>query len=286
MTLTIRSCGLLFAIAGALVAGCGDKKPEKKSGNQQQTSTPSQASASNKPSRPAAPVGNRSTPLESYKELTKGADLMAHYFRLSGIPEDLSNVAERVDQSYSYERDAFKKRDLLVKFRETVSAQVDEAKKSPYVWVNLPEAASVGKGAIGTFDFEKKAFPLGFFLQEAVFEGGRNQFSSKPVPPEKNPGPGLAYGDNNYSSIYFSNWRDFEFLPMPDEAKAKELEGLKNKLRSNDMRGVLQVRAYLFINDLAGESNDARVRIASNSIRAQIMKVQLLDVDGKVLAEK
>lgn len=271
---------LAIAAIATVLAGCGDEKSESK--NQASHSTPERKSSTQ-----SAPAGDPATRLDAYKELSKGEDLMAHYFRLSGMPDDLSDVANYHYPAYQQEHDAFKKRDLLAQFKNSIQTRVDAAKQGPYVLINLPEYASIGKGALGSYDFDKKAFHVGYFEKEKVYKSSRydNPYATKSKDTVVDVGTGLAFQDNNFSTLYFSNWKDFEYLTVADEAMARDLEGKRNKYRTSDNKGLLQVRIYAFINELVGNRVPPHL-IAQNAVSAQIMKLQLLDQDGKVLAEK
>lgn len=240
------------------------------------------------PTPVVGPQGNPGTPLSAYKPLTSGDQLMAHYFALVGVPEDVSNLAN-FDREYQRAQGDFARRDRLTKFRAELVAAAAEAKAAPYIVFDLPEFASIGRGALGAYDFEKKAFQLRFLAKEVVHSGGRFTPSPGARQPtsssssSQDPGPGMRFEGNDYSSLYFSNWRDFEYLPIPDEAKARELDGKKDKYRASDGKGVLGIHVYAVINaPMQGKS----LSIAANSVQAQIMKIQLVDLEGKVLAEK
>lgn len=247
--------------------------------------------ASPEPAAPAPVMGaqvNPGTPLSAYKPLTSGDQLMAHYLALVGVPEDASSLAI-YDGEYQRAQGDFARRDRLAKYRAELVTAAAQAKAAPYVVFDLPEFAAIGRGALGAYNFEKKAFQLRFFAKEVVPQGGR--FAPSPGARQANSassssqdyGPGLKFGGNDYSSLYFSNWRDFEYLTIPDEAKARDLDGKKNQYRISDRKGVLGIRAYVFINaPLQADS----FSVAANSVQAQIMKIQLVDFEGKVLAEK
>lgn len=291
MTMNFRTT-LAIATLAILVTACGKEPPPLMSlppvkEHPKVAEQPGSPEPANPPPVVGLP-GNSDTPLSSYKPLNSGDQLMAHYFALVGVPEDVSSLAN-FDPEYRRAQGDFARRDRLSKFRAELVAAAAQAKLMPYLVLELPEFASIGRGALGTYDFEKRAFQLQYFAKDVVRQGGRFNPSpgarqtTSPSSSSQDPGPGVRFAGNDYSSLYFSNWRDFEYLPIPDEAKARGLDEKKNQYRTADRKGVLGIRAYVFVQaPMQGHS----MTVAANSVQAQIMKIQLVDLEGKVLAEK
>lgn len=290
--MTTISTTTLALTAAILLTACGKEPPPLMS--LPPVKELPKAMVQSAPPEPAAPApmvgpkGNPGTPLSDYKPLTSGDQLMAHYLALTEVPEDVKSLAN-YDREYQRAQGDFARQDRLTKYRAELVTAAAQAKAAPYVVVDLPEFAGIGRGALGTYDFEKKAFKLGFFAKEVASQGGR--FAPSPGARQANSasnssqdyGPGLRFGGNDYSSLYFSNWRDFEYISIPDEAKARDLDVKKNQYRMSDRKGVLGIRAYVFINAPMQVDSFA---VAANSVQAQIIKIQIVDLEGKVLAEK
>jgi hypothetical protein len=99
------------------------------------------------------------------------------------------------------------------------------------------------------FDFEKKAFPL----NSSLWDSSSYRY----------------FSDNSNYKLSFSNGDVFRFLKTPTEEEARKIEGLRAQYRD------LQLVVYAFVQD---------ANPSARSIRAEIVKVVLLDNKGNVLA--
>jgi len=111
-------------------------------------------------------------------------------------------------------------------------------------YVKLEIADSIDK-----YDFEKKGFPLA----SSVWEKGSYRY----------------FGDNSNYKIGFNNGADFRYLGVPEEDKARVIEGLRSKYA--DMRTVV----YGYVQE---------ADVSKKLVLAQILKIELLDKQGNVLA--
>lgn len=104
---------------------------------------------------------------------------------------------------------------------------------------------------IEKYDFEKKAFPLNSSLWEA---GSYRYFS-----------------DHSAYKLSFSNGDAFRLLKTPTEEEARKIESLRAQYRE------LQLVVYSFIQD---------ANPSERSVKAEIVKVVLLDNKGNVLSSQ
>lgn len=105
----------------------------------------------------------------------------------------------------------------------------------------------VGNAQLGAYDFERKGFPV-------------NEFDND----------GQRYFNDNYGyKLSWANRDQVRFATVPDEAQARELESLRTRHR-------LGLKVYFF----AQSAN-----LNSQTIEAHVTRVQVVDRDGRVLAE-
>lgn len=102
---------------------------------------------------------------------------------------------------------------------------------------------------IQKYDFTQKGFPL----SSSVWEKGAYRY----------------FGDNSTYKIGFNNGATFRYLNVPEEEKARAIESLRATYEATH----LVVYAYI---------QDADV--SQKVVQAQIMKVELVDKKGNVLA--
>lgn len=102
---------------------------------------------------------------------------------------------------------------------------------------------------VDKYDFEKKAFPL----NKSLWESGSFRF----------------FSDNSTYKLSFSNGEAFRFLSTANDEDARKIEGLRTQYEA------LELVAYCFFQD-ADPSN--------RSVKAEIVKVALVDKKGNVIA--
>jgi len=235
----------LALVAG--LAGCKDKAPADAAA----TTPPSLADATQpaavaeqakEAARANLPKGDPNTPAGNYVEIDSGNQIMFAYLGIAGMPIDYNEVAGNYSRDYLGTSDEFKKNDLLKALKVKIDAGVAQAAQQRYVKLEI--ADSVGK-----YDFEKKAFPL----DSSVWEKGSYRY----------------FGDNSNYKIGFNNGASFRYLNVPEEDKARVIEGLRSKYES--MRTVV----YGFVQD---------ADVSKKTVQAQILKIELMDKNGNVLA--
>ncbi|PZP30121.1 MAG: hypothetical protein DI603_15280 [Roseateles depolymerans] len=102
---------------------------------------------------------------------------------------------------------------------------------------------------IDHYDFERKRFPV----RDGFWKGGTRFY----------------YNDNSRYQISFSGAEKLQSLPVADEAMAREIEDKVNKY------GALTLRIYAFAQDA-----DLNEKV----VKSQVVKMELLDKKGKLLA--
>lgn len=102
---------------------------------------------------------------------------------------------------------------------------------------------------LGKYDFQSKSFPVEAFDSPNAFR---------------------YFYDNSDYKLQFSNSQKYKNLVVLDEELARKLEGLRSKYNGLDLQ------VYYFANDtILGEKR----------LNAEIMKIQVVDAKGNVLAE-
>ena len=190
------------------------------------------------------PKGDPATPASSYVELDSGNQIMFAYLGTAGMPIDYNEVANTYSRDYRTASDEFKKNDLLKALKVKIDAGVAQAAQQRYVKLEIADA-------IQKYDFEQKGFPL----DSSVWEKGAYRY----------------FGDNSDYKIGFNNGADFRYLGVPEEDKARVIEGLRSKYESP------RTVVYGFVQD---------ADVSSKVVLAQILKVELVDRKGNVLASQ
>lgn len=188
---------------------------------------------------------DQNTPDSSYVTVTSGNQLMFLYTALSGLPPDWDAMARNYSSDYSQANDAFRKHDLMEALKPKMQAAITDAKAHPYIIWNA------GNPQLSPYDFTRKGFPVG----------------SGQIEPS-----GYVYvSDNGSYHLSFTNGSDFQFLPVPDENVAKQIEQYRSSYTN------MALRVFAFAQG-ADPSND--------TVKAVITKVQLLGPHNEVLLEE
>lgn len=243
-----RPLRLVLALALlAGLAGCKDKAPADTA------ATPNLADAAQpaamaeqvkEQTRASLPKGDPNTPASNYLDLDSGNQIMFAYLSNAGMPIDYNEVAGNYSRDYMMASDEFKKNDLLKALKPKIDAGVAQAAQQRYVKLEIADS-------IDKYDFEKKGFPLA----SSVWEKGSYRY----------------FGDNSNYKIGFNNGADFRYLGVPEEDKARVIEGLRSKYA--DMRTVV----YGYVQE---------ADVSKKLVLAQILKIELLDKQGNVLASQ
>lgn len=192
------------------------------------------------------PHPDSSTPDSAYVPLTSGTQLMFLYNAFSGLPPDFERMANESSDEYQRSADAFRKQDLLKALIPQYQAQIADARAHPYVlwqadWTHIEH-----------YDMARKGFPL---LDSLLSDGGSGYMS-----------------DVRGYTFLLNNSEGFRLLPVADEARAREIEGMIGKTS-------FPIRIYAFV-----QSADDQ---GGRNVRAHVVKVQILERNsGRVLIEQ
>lgn len=191
----------------------------------------------------ALPQPDTSKPLASYTELDSGNQIMFLYVAASKLPPDYEKLAQSYSREYRESNDSFRKNDLLQAIKPQLDQKIAMAKADPYGWMQIDDAR------LGAYDFDRKGFPVG------EFEEGRYRYFND------------AYDYN----IGWSNYAQMGFLPVADEATARQIESIRAKYGSQP-----RLKVYFF-----AQTAD----LDNQRVNALVTRTQLVDRSGRVLAE-
>ncbi|MFM2280003.1 MAG: hypothetical protein RLZZ444_2234 [Pseudomonadota bacterium] len=195
----------------------------------------------------ALPQPDPSTPDSAYVPIADASQLMFLYAANSGLPPDYEQLATQYSSDYRETQDSFRKRDLLAALTPKIDARIADAKTHPYlVWTD-------SSPDLGHYDFNRKGFPLNTAL---LSDGGYGYVSS------------FGYGVNY--QLGFDNSGSYRFIPVADEAIAKDIEKFVGSY------GKLSLKIQAF----ARSTQDN-----NHAVIAHIMKTQLMGPNQQVLAE-
>lgn len=191
----------------------------------------------------AAPKGDPVKPLTDYTALDSGKQLRFAHMALSGLPVDYDKVAEAISRDYQQTQDAFKRKDIAAALKPAIDQEIAKARQSAYFQMEIN-----GYNLLEGFNFEKKTFAV-----KAFADAGSSRYFND---------------DSNYQLV-FANASDFAALAVPDEARARSIEGARSQ--------ELKLRVFMFMNGVV---------LGENRVRAQVLHIQLLDRQGNVLAQQ
>lgn len=244
---------IAIAVAGVIALGACSKSETPK----QEAKAPAAAPAATTPaaSAPAPqaaqpkPVakGDSSVPFDAYVELKSGNQLMFAYLGLDSMPVDYERVTRELSADYRATSDEFKKRDIQKALTPRIDQEIEKAKAKGARYVRLDNDAY---GLVGKYNFDSKSFPI---IGMDTKDGYR------------------YFRDNPSYRLTFANGGEFSSVPVPDEAKAREVESLR--ARTHEWKS----RIYLFLSG---------TEIGQTTVTGEIMKIQILDMKGNVVLEK
>ena len=194
----------------------------------------------------ALPKPDLTTADSDYVDLHSGGQLMFLYAANSGLPPDYEKLAGDFSSEYRSTSDSFRKHDLLEALKPKIDARIADAKAHPYV-IWMDSSPELSH-----YDFSRKGFAVGSSILSSA-------------------GYGYMFDNSSYS-FSLNNGAQFQFLPVADEALSRRIEHLVGQYNGT------KLKIYAF----AQSTDDSR----SPSIKAQIVKLQLLDGHGQVLLEE
>lgn len=155
-------------------------------------------------------------------------------------------------------------KDIATTYAQDFAQASDEFRKNDLLTALKPkidgEVAKAGKrryakmtidNPIQKYDFEKKGFPI----EGSVWQSGSYRF----------------FSDNSNYRVGFSNGDAFRYLSVPAEDSARAIEALRSKYEQ------MHLVVYFYTQE---------ADISNKTIKAEIVKVALLDKAGNVLASQ
>jgi len=190
------------------------------------------------------PQGDKATPLTSYRKIDSGHQVMFLYYGMSSLPVPYEDVAQIYSAEYSRTSDGFQRKDILKALQPRIDQEIERAKAGRYVILESRDGALLER-----YNFEKKTFTI-----KDMTSNDRYTY----------------FHDNSQYTLGQSNATDFANLPVPDETKARAIEGYLSKYAQ------LRMEVYGFAQD--ADPSNRRVKL-------QVMKVRLYSPSNELLAE-
>ena len=192
----------------------------------------------------ALPQPDASKPLSSYPELKSGQQIMFLYVAASKLPPDFEKLAAAYSSEYRETNDSFRKNDLMQAIKPQLEEKIAQAKAAPYGWMDVDDSDN-----LGAYDFARKGFPVG------EFEDSKYRY----------------FNDNYSHKIGWANYSQVAFVPVADEATARQIEAMRSKYGNTP-----RLKVYFF-----AQSAD----LDNERVNALVTHVQITDKSGRVLAE-
>ena len=250
--------GKRFAVVAALLliglAACG-KKDEIGAGADTETAADTasiaddtllgeaKAKGQERTQQAALPQPDLSKPLTTYPELKSGQQVMFLYAAAAKLPPDFEKMAQTFSSEYRQTSDAFRRNDLMLAIKPQIEQQIAAAAANPYAWIDLNDAD------LGSYDFERKGFPVG------EFRADHHRY----------------FRDAYQYSYTWANRAQLDFAPVADEALARQIEGMRSKWNTKP-----GLKIFFFAQ--SADLNNQR-------IQALVTRVQITDRQGRVLVE-
>lgn len=207
----------LHIFAAIILVGCwkNEEKPSENLNNA--TSVSQEKQVVQEKQVTATPHGDKSFPLEKYQELTSGKQLLYAYLAASNMPIDFDKVASYISKEYKFERNEFKKRDLLDALKPAILKEVEKAKQNQYYYIVIDDHPIIDK-----YDFSNQAFSI--------------------IPLRDSKSYRYFYDVSEYK-LGFSNSSAFNSLKITDEDVARNIESLRSQYKT------MRLIVYFFAND-------------------------------------
>lgn len=238
----------------ALLTGCS-KEP---AATEQKVAGSTPAPAAQAPKAAAVVTvakADRTKPLAEYQDLKSGRTVMFAYLSVDTLPIDYGKIAGLVSSEYASSQDEFRKHDLMAALKPGIDAEIAKARANRYYRME-------GEVEVEKYDFVSKSFQLGTF---------------------KDSDTQMYFNDIQNYSVGFANAEQFQRLKVEDEAQARRVEAVRaetavggNPLQKAYAKHKLFLSIYLFASE---------ARLGQPVLIAEIVRVQLKDEKGNVLAE-
>lgn len=221
----------LALFSAILTVGCS-KNEEKVSLNDASSASKAKKAVEEKQVA-AAPKADKSTPLDQYRNMNSGRQLMFAYLAVDSMPVDYEKVASLVSADFRRETDEFKRKDMLTALKPGIDGEIAKAKQTRYYSMDIEES-------LDKYDFESKSFTIPSFLDSSSYR---------------------YFSDESTYMLAFMNGTSFSKLKVSDEELARKLEGLRSR------QGRFDMKVFFF----AGASELGQPRLIGEITKVQIL---------------
>ena len=166
------------------------------------------------------------------------------YVAASKLPPDFEKLAASYSSEYRETNDSFRKNDLMQAIKPQLEEKIAQAKAAPYGWMDVDDSDN-----LGAYDFARKGFPVG------EFEDSKYRY----------------FNDNYSHKIGWANYSQVAFVPVADEATARQIEAMRSKYGNTP-----RLKVYFFAQS---------AHLDNERVNALVTHVQITDKSGRVLAE-
>lgn len=223
------------------------------------------------------PSIDRNRPLERYRKVDTGAQVAVLYQALSSEPPDLEKLVATASSEYRDTRDAFKRKDIVTRMAPALEADLAKAKQDRYFWIEMNPTFHDRStyGGIDHYDFKKNGFPVKLFRSAKTKQEVDDLQATGRI---ERAGVLLnmtSEGSQDAPGLTLNNWESYRIVPAAQET-AKAVEELVTK------NTPLKLRLYLYATEAARESS---IRTPDGVLRAEILKLQIVDPKDNVLIE-
>lgn len=235
---------ITITLATVLLTACG--KGEEKKGDAPKDVSSKATATAKQSTENTLEKGDKAHPLNEYRAIENGNDLMFLYYGLVNMPIDFEKIANAYSNDYQQTTDTFRKQDILKALKPRIESEISKAKSARYItWTIQNPYSSV----LGSYQMASKSFPL-----QNLREGDSYYFQDRAA---------------NYA-LDFTNIDEFKFLSVTDENKARAIEAMVSKNTGMTMK------IYAFAQD--GNPSNTHVK-------AQILKIEITGVHGEAISE-
>jgi hypothetical protein len=209
---------------------------------------------------PTYPKADPNVPIKDYIPWDSEQPTIYMYYALNKKPVDYDGILSRLSAPYRNLSNEFEKRDVINQLKEKLDENITYSRNHRHFFFYR-------KLYVEKYDFNKKRFDItGDFFFQTLSSGPYTIEETLNHPIYLNPAPFRTgiYG------IKLTNYDDYKYIDVPDEAIARKIENLRT---SN--KYLIQFHCF------ARGADDS-----SSLLYAQIVQISIIDYDGNVYASK
>jgi len=181
----------------------------------------------------ALPKGDPATPLDAYRRLDSGNQVMFLYHALSTLPTPYEDIAQAYSAEFRRTSDGFQRQDLLKALQPRIDQEIANARAGRYLLVEHE-----GAHLLGRYDFAQKSFAVNEFS-----ESGRQTY----------------FSDNGNYKLSTTNGEKYAAFAVSDEVAARKIEGYLSKYAN------LRLKVYAYAQD--ADPGERRVQLQVMKVR-------------------